>query len=293
MYLQGVASGSGFVLIEGNRFGYSSRPCNDASPTTGSVAMSTSSNIFRYNSIFHSVAYGLGTYSYVSQGAQYDTGSSNRIYNNTIFNSGYNIDPAYKGGSEDTAVWFGSSANTGNQLKNNLYAANRVPHTGNVGQQVFANNWDSNTQGDPKFQNASTTPPTDKNDPMVPDFRLRSDSPAIEKGGPLTTATSATGSGTVLTLADAKYFQDGTYGPPGVLQADWIAVGSVNNVAQIAAISGNTVTLANALSWTQGAPVWLYRKSDGERVLYGTAPDPGAKEYSGVGITPPANLQVK
>jgi hypothetical protein len=64
-------------------------------------------------------------------------------------------------------------------------------------------------------------------------------------------------------------------------------------VAQIAAISGNTVTLSNSLSWTQGAPVWLYRKSDGERVLHGTAPDPGAKEYSGVGITPPTNLQVK
>ena len=294
MYLQGVGSGSGYVLIEGNRFGYSSKPCNNASPTVGSVAMSTSYNLFRYNSIFHSVAYGLGTASYVSQGLQYDTGSYNRIYNNTVFSSGYNIDPAYIGGSEDAAIWFSNSVNSGNQIKNNLYFANRVAHTGYVGQQVFANNWDGNTQGDPKFQNASTSPPADKSDPTIPDFRLRADSPAIEKGGPLTTVASAAGFGTVLTLTDAKYFQDATYGPPGVLQADWIAVGSVNNVAQIASISGNIVTLASSLSWTYGAPVWLYRKSDGERVLHGTAPDPGAKEYPlGEALTPPANLQVR
>ena len=230
----------------------------------------------------------------MSQGWQYDTGSYNRIYNNTVFSSGYNIDPAYIGGSEDAAIWFSNSVNSGNQVKNNLYFANRVAHTGYVGQQVFANNWDGNTQGDPKFQNASTSPPADKSDPTIPDFRLRADSPAIEKGGPLTTVASAAGFGTVLTLTDAKYFQDATYGPPGVLQADWIAVGSVNNVAQIASISGNIVTLASSLSWTYRAPVWLYRKSDGERVLHGTAPDPGAKEYPlGEALTPPANLQVR
>jgi Protein of unknown function (DUF1565) len=294
LYLQGVASGSGNVLIEGNRFGYASRGCNDASPTVGSVAMSTSRNIFRHNSIFHSVAYGIGTYSYVNQDAKYDTGSNNKIYNNTIFNSGYGIDSAYKGGSEDAAIWFAASVNTGNQVKNNLYFANRAPHTGYTGQQVITNNWNGSTQGDPKFVSASITPPADKSDPLAPDLRLRADSPAIDQGGALTTVSSPSGSGSVVAVADASYFQDGRYGPPGVLQADWIALGSVGNVAQIASISGNTITLAKAVSWTSGAAVWLYRKSDGERVLYGAAPDPGAKEYpQGELLLPPTNLQVK
>ncbi len=293
LYLDGVAAGSGYTLIEGNRFGYAARPCNDAAPTVGSVAMSTSYNIFRYNKIYHSVAYGLGTYSYVSQGSQYDIGSYNKIYNNTIFNSGYNIDPGYKGGSEDSAIWFGTSANTGNQVKNNLYSVNHQVHSGSTSNQTFANNWNGDTQGDPKFVNASATPPADKTDATLPNLDLQSNSPAIDKGGPLTTVTSATGSGTSITVANASYFQDGTYGPAGVLQADWIAVGSAANVIQISSISGNTINLASSIRWTNGDSVWLYKKSDGVIVLYGNAPDAGAYEFGQGGALPaPTNLRI-
>jgi len=293
LYLDGNAISSGYTLFEGNRFGYSSRGCNDASPTVGSVAMSTSNNIFRYNKIYHSVAYGLGTASYAYQGSQYSLGSNNNIYSNTIFNSGYNIDPAYKGGSEDTAIWFSNSVNTGNQVKNNLYSANYQVHSGVTSKQTFANNWNGDTQGAPKFVNASTTPPADKTDATLPNLDLQSGSPAIDKGGALTTVTSSTGSGTSITVSNASYFQDGTYGPTGVVQADWIAVGTPTNVVQISSISGNTINLAKSINWTNGQSVWLYKKSDGVIVLYGSAPDAGAYEFTQSNtLIAPINLRV-
>jgi hypothetical protein len=49
--------------------------------------------------------------------------------------------------------------------------------------------------------------------------------------------------------------------PPGIVQPDWIAVGSVSNVVQIVSISGNAITLAQSIARTNNAPVWLYRKS--------------------------------
>jgi hypothetical protein len=52
-------------------------------------------------------------------------------------------------------------------------------------------------------------------------------------------------------------------------------------VVQIRSIDydNNTITLVEAKSWADDAPIWLYKKSDGERVLYGSAPDYGAYEY--------------
>jgi len=282
---------TGYTLFEGNRFGYSGNPC--AFETTSNVKMTTSYNIFRYNSIYHSLAAGLELYSYYPQGNQYDLGSYNKIYNNTIFNSGYNIPSGYEGGSEDSAIWVGNSVPTGNQVKNNLYSANFKVHTGNTSPQTFANNWNGDAQGAPNFVNANTTPPSDKTDSTLPNLSLQSNSPAIDKAGPLTTVTSATGSGTSINVANASYFQDGAYGPAGVLQADWIAVGTVTNVVQISSISGNAITLANSISWTNGDPVWLYKKSDGLRVLYGTAPDAGAYEFfQAQAPSSPQNLRV-
>jgi hypothetical protein len=293
LYLQGNEISSGYTLFEGNRFGYSSKTCNNANPTTMNVKMTTSYNIFRYNKIYHSVANGLGTDSYVSQGSQYSTGSNNKIYNNTIFNSGYNIDPAYKGGSEDTAIWFANAINKGNLVKNNLYSSNKNIHTGNIANQTFANNWNGDTQGDPKFVNANTTPTIDKSDATIPNLDLLSVSPAIDKGVALTSITSATGSGTSITVSNAGYFQDGSYGPQGVVQADWIAVGTVANTVQISSISGNTFNLSKSINWTTGAPVWLYKKSDGVIVLDGTAPDAGAYEFiQGNTISAPENLRI-
>jgi hypothetical protein len=283
LYLQGYATNSGYTLFEGNRFGYSSRSCNNQILTPASVTMTTSNNIFRYNKIFHSIAAGMSFGSYVSQGAQYSIGSYNNIYSNTIFNSGYNIDPSFKGTVEDASIFFSNKINTGNQFKNNLFSANFQPYGGSPQKnQFYANNWNGDKQGDPMFVNASTTPPADKFDTTLPNLDLLSTSLAIDKGGALTTITSATGSGNSLMVANASCLQDGTWGPPGVIQADWIAVGTVENSVQISSISGNTIHLENSIKWENGESVWLYKKSDGVQVLYGIAPDAGAYEYNAV-----------
>jgi len=64
----------------------------------------------------------------------------------------------------------------------------------------------------------------------------------------------------------------------------------VTNIAQISAINygTDTITLASPLTWSDNAPVYLYKKSDGVRVLYGSAPDQGAHEFMAGGPTPPS-----
>lgn len=290
LYMNGIDAVTGHNIIEGNRFGYAARPCDDY--TVGNVSMSTAYNLFRYNILYHHNAYGIGTYSY----SGYSNGAYNRIYNNTIFNSGYNIYPSYDKGSEDTAITFVASNNTGNVLKNNLYYSNYQLYTGYIANQTYANEFNGDTRGDPKFVNASTTPPDDKTDSTLPNLDLQPGSPAIDAGGALTTvAVADTGSGTSLIVSDARYFQDGTYAPSGTVQADRIAVGKVGNVVQISSInySTNTITLANSISRNNNDPVWLYKKSDGALVLYGSAPDAGAYEFSQTKApSAPTNLRI-
>ncbi len=109
------------------------------------------------------------------------------------------------------------------------------------------------------------------------DFSLSDNSPAIDKGGPLTRVAGAdVGSGMTLIVQKAEFFQPGW----GGADPDTIAVGSVNNVSRISSINynTNTITLAAAISRSVGDPVYLYKRSDGTRVLYGSAPDIGAVE---------------
>ena len=157
------------------------------------------------------------------------------ILNNTIFNSGYNIDPSREGGSEDAAVTFFSWNNVGNVFKNNLYYENYQAYGGSpAANQTYANEYNGDVSGDPLFTNASTTPPADKTDSSLPDFTLQSGSPAIDQGGALTTvATADTGTGNSLIVEDARYFQDGSYAPPGTIDADWIAVGTAGNLLSL------------------------------------------------------------
>ena len=74
----------------------------------------------------------------------------------------------------------------------------------------------------------------------------------------------------------------------GSMQADWIAIGTVANVVQISSVAygtynspAGTITLASPMTWSNGAPIWLQKKSDGALVLAGAAPDYGASEYGG------------
>ena len=301
LYLNNLTSSSqpdvGHNVIEGNRFGYGAKPCDAI--TVGIVAMSTNYNMFRYNSLFYGNANGLGTSAYGNPNSQ---GSYNHIYNNTIFATGLGnlLTPTLDAStytSEHTAISFFNSANKGNQVRNNLFYSTNKAYGGGTSAQTIANDWDGNKLGDPLFVNASVTNLPDPNNVALPDLNLKSTSPAMDKGGSLTTvAAGDAGSGTSLVVADSMFFQDGSYAPPGKVQADWIAVGTVTNIVQISSInhSTNTITLANTVSRNSNDPVWLYKKSDGARVLFGSAPDPGSHEYSSTNRpSAPTNLQVQ
>jgi len=135
---------------------------------------------------------------------------------------------------------------------------------------------------DPKFISPSSN------------LHLQASSPARGAGTNLTTVASGdTGSGTAVILNDAGFFQDG-YGITGV-QADWIRVGASTTV-QIASINytTNTLTLVNAITRAAGDPVYLYKKSDGAVVLFGSVPDIGAYQFGTTGAPPtaPTNLRI-
>ena len=114
-------------------------------------------------------------------------------------------------------------------------------------------------------------------------FHLQSGSPAIAAGTYLTTVASGdSGSGTSLVVTDTSYFQDG-YGlanANSTVSGDCISVTTVSNHVCITAVVDAThLTLASGISRSNGDHVWLYSKSDGTKVLTGSAPDLGALPY--------------
>jgi hypothetical protein len=125
------------------------------------------------------------------------------------------------------------------------------------------------------------------------DYHLQSGSPAITAGTNLTTvAAGDSGSGTSLIVNDASYFQDGfgLQNANSTVQGDCIAVGTASNHVCVTAVnySTNTLTLATSISRSSGQGVYLYSKSDGVRVLTGSAPDMGAYPYTGSSASAPA-----
>jgi hypothetical protein len=218
---------------------------------------------------------------------------------------------------------YAGTSGVGNVLKNNLmylstsytYWQSDVMDKGSPSNGwseitgTVANNWCTGPQssnggcsgyGDPKFTNPDITTPASK---TLPDLSLQASSGAIDGGTFLTTATNSGNGSTTLTVADALYFQDGTWGSDlsrpsaglgGTMQADWIAIGTVTNAVQISSVAygtysapAGTITLASPMTWSQGASVWLYKKSDGSRVLNGSAPDYGASEST---VLPPISV---
>lgn len=238
------------------------------------------------------------------------------------------------------STYSGAPSAAGNVLKNNLiyepdslglgmYGADAIDHTPGGSSPPFSptiswsefptavNNWCTQSQtssgacsatGNPSFTNPDITNPAST---TLPDLSLQSGSSARNGGTHLTTATNAGSSSTTLTVADAQYFQDGTWGSDlsrpaaglgGTMQPDRICVGTVTNCATISSVTygtynapAGTITLASALTWSNGASIWLYSKSDGTVVMDTTAPDYGAGIPSGgtgSPVQPPTGLQV-
>ena len=96
-------------------------------------------------------------------------------------------------------------------------------------------------------------------------FAIADDSPCRDAGVALTQANGS-GSGTSLTVDDARYFTAGF----GLISGDVIDVGGTT--AQVTAVntSTDTLTLDQSISWSNNDPVTL--------VYYGAAPDIGAVE---------------
>ena len=191
-----------------------------------------------------------------------------------------------------------------------------VPSNGWAKLGTAVNNWCSGAQtggdaggcsasGNPLFANPDLSNPAST---TLPDLSLQASSSAVNGGTWLTTATNSGTGSTTLTVADTMYFQDGTWGSDlarasaglgGTMQADWMAIGTVSNTVQISSITrgaynapAGTITLASPMTWSNGAHIWLYRKSDGQQVLVGTAPDYGASEYAAAAPAPPMNVAI-
>ncbi len=299
-----------YALIEGNRSGYGSP--NPENNGADGMAIAAPRNIVRYNTIFGAMnSCLLFKYGWVD-GAGGNGGSYNRAYNNTLYHCGYG-NPWYEANHQPRqntspegllAVQFYWAEAKGNVLKNNLiYDSRRYAlsgfdigfgaHNSGVGQDsVIAHNWLSSS-GDPRFVNPDMTDPMST---TLPNLALQRSSGAIDGGTFLTKAVGAKANSIVLAVSDALYFQDGTWGSDlarGVsLFPDWIAIGNVENIVAIRSIDyeSNTITLAAPKSWSDGAPIWLYRKSDGTVVLRGSAPDFGASEFGA--LAPPLNIRI-
>lgn len=129
----------------------------------------------------------------------------------------------------------------------------------------FASFFWNNLQLDPLFVTFNPGVASDPTDGSY-DFHLQDTSPAIDAGVNLTTTTSA-GSGTSVTVADARYFHDGY---DGLITADQIRIGDDTVYITNVNYATNVITIDTSISWGSGDAVNL--------VYYGVAPDIGAFE---------------
>jgi hypothetical protein len=269
-----MGGNSHFALINGTS------KCND--PTTNSI--------IRYNKIYNIGSLG----AYVDSNSAASGSKDNVIYNNTWVKLNEGSSATWQNYSHNYTASANSAA-INNIYYDSMYHSKAEGVSFKSGRGTQSNNLYYDPDYTMSFSElASNEPGAVKNkDPLLKepsnaDFSLKSGSPAIDKGGPLTHVASAdNGSGTSLIVDAAEFFQPGW----GGADPDTIAVGSVNNVVKISSINygTNTITLATSISRSEGDPIYLYKDSDGTRVLYGSAPDIGAVELSGKEI--PDNLR--
>lgn len=314
------------VLVEGNRFGFSS--ANPNNPGEANYAITSTDTIVRYNYSFGAHQSGIGTKWYaatydhstaLAHRGQGGYGPKNiRIYNNTTYWNGQTY-PYMQSSQTGCSTCPGKLAGINVYglaldviVKNNI-ACNNYSYTlygyditvdsgkkpaDYPGAITETNNW-MTPNGDPKFTNPDITDPTSA---TLPDLTLQRSSTAIDGGAYLTQAMGSGTNSTSLIVSDAMYFQDGTWGSElaklssgfgGTFQADWIAIGTVSNVVQISSIDylTNTITLASPMTWSNTAPIWLYKKSDGAQVIFGAAPDFGASEFYNI-LNRPMSIRI-
>jgi len=261
-------------LIENNRIGDAGLPPDGNG--ANNLVITSPENIVRFNTIFNAGEKNI----FLKQGTGADS-ENNRIYNNTCYRTLGERPSAYS--------MFFSSASDNNVVKNNIFYGgfDGDVNTAKIEGNTYTNNWET-SDGDPQLFNTDVSDPTSL---ILPDLRLRSNSPCFDGGTYLAQADGAGEDSTALIVDDALFFQDGTWGSSlSTIDADWIAIGTVGNTVAISSINygTNTITLAEAKSWSDEDSVWLYKDSDGDIVLVGDAPNYGA--YQGEGDSPPGEV---
>jgi hypothetical protein len=265
---------------------------------TGSTKCGTTSNVFRLSQTMDSGSYSTEIYSSLNTYFYNDSFSDTQLDNGAKDQEDYQFDPN------------APNSRTINNIFSNMtqlgatdwciYGDSPLVENHNL---CFNSGYSGSWNG-PLAGTGSSYDPSDifNKDPlyMNPDtnLQLQSGSPAIGVGGPLTTAVGSGTISTSLTVADAGFFSWG-YGIPNV-QPDWIRIGPSTTV-QIASInySTNVITLANPISWSSGAGVYLYKDSNGNVQLNAANPNLGAfPAGSNPGSTsgsqapaPPTNVQ--
>ena len=158
-------------------------------------------------------------------------------------------------GGDGVSLRLGANIAPDNRVVNNLFWGGRpeapvirLDWTGDESLSVEAANahasgwFADNLAAAPGFRDAEAD-----------DLTLRPDSPAVDRGAPLT-RTRAAGSGTVLPVLDARWFYDG-FGIPGEV-GDEIVVGAAAARVRRVDLEANTLELDRPLTWAAEAPVW-------------------------------------
>jgi hypothetical protein len=247
----------------------------------GTIQQAFTQNIFRRN-VWHNVSTGTIGINQTSSGPITHT----FIYNNTTAQAnrnqpttryGYTI---YGAGTSDTFIF------------NNLeYESWGSAATANLDVFYVTGRYmiDYNLAYDPNGPVAFAVPfstqahPRGNVNPQFIDFandnfRLGANSGAINSGGPLTSVTSASGSGTTFAVSDAGFFRgDNTalsqYGG-NLVVGDTITVGT--DVVTVSSITGNNITVTTSFTWSQNDPVYFGND---------TTPDIGAYPGNHVPLT--------
>ena len=184
----------------------------------------------------------------------------------------------------DYNLYFNNSQNT--QLINYLGKGNWQKLTLSQWKQLLSNkinvagNDRNSLIADPGFMNVPTFP---AGNPQKFNFKLSTNSVAIDAGGPLTKTTKS-GNGRFVQVADAGYFYDGY----GKTEGDLIRIGN-NPAVRIYSINynNNTIEVSSAISWQRNASVNLD--------FSGSAPDIGASEIPDTNdntLHPPSEISI-
>ena len=263
-------------LIENNRFAFAA-PYTSVNNSDG-FDVRTDRNIIRRNMFYNNTDSGI----ILSDGSNPSITHSypllNRIYQNTFYSNGTTAN------GEKSAIVFtsyGGLPNMSNYVVNNVFNKHTNTFLGSTSSQILRSNW-LDTAASPQFVDVTTA--YSATSVHQPDLSLQTNSPCIDKGAWLTTATSS-GSGTSLPVADAGYFFAGI---GNLLPGDTIRLQGGTATARITAINGNTLTLNTSLAWTNGQGIAL--------PYNGSNPDIGAFEFGSEqlinGPMPPSNLRV-